>query len=80
MSDRLTSCGPRDCAAAWRGHGVGWSEYGLQTRAAMIEQFRRHYRAQMAKAEYALSLTDDELIVETYVGPWAMKNKREVVD
>jgi hypothetical protein len=46
----------------------------------MIEQFRRHYRAQMAKAEYALSLTDDELIVETYVGPWAMKNKREVVD
>jgi hypothetical protein len=35
MSDRLTSCGPRDCAAAWRGHGVGWSEYGLQTRAAL---------------------------------------------
>lgn len=70
MSERLTSVSAP---------GVGGiADCGRKTRAEMIEQFRRYYECQLAEAERALAMPDADLVVETYLGPWAMRN-REVV-
>ena len=82
MSNRETSIGPRP-----KGHRTvsgavipGISVYGLKTRAEMIEIFRRRYLQQLEEAQAALALTDEDLIVKTYVGPWARKGEREVTE
>jgi hypothetical protein len=70
MSERMT---------AVSGPGVtGVMDYGRRTRAEMLAQYRAHYEGQRAEAERALAMPDDVLTVETFLGPWAMKN-REVV-
>lgn len=56
----------------------GIAESGRKTRAEMIPLFRTYYEQQRVEAEKALALSDEDLVVETYLGPWAMKN-REVV-
>lgn len=70
MSDRMTSC---------RAPGVaGLANYGLLSHAEMVAQYRRYYERQKAEAEKALAVPDCDLIVETFYGPWAQRNKRVV--
>lgn len=78
MSDRMTSIRPTDQER--RAQGIGLQYYGLRTRAEMLKQFRAMYERELEKAQYALSLSDDELIVETFVGPWAQKHRKVVED
>ena len=76
MSDRITSIRPRT-----RIEGVGgFASHGRETRASMITQYRRHYQRQLEQAQAALALTDDELIVTTYLGVWARRNEKEVTE
>jgi len=60
--------------------GIGFMDYGRHSRADMLRRFREHYRHELEKAQYALSVSGDELIVETFLGPWAMRNVQEVSD
>jgi len=71
MSERVTeiSSGPGT---------PGLMDYGRKTRAEMVAAYRRYYEHQRAEAERALAVADDDLIVTTFLGPYAMKN-REVV-
>jgi hypothetical protein len=72
----MTSVGPRE-----RTPGVeGFASYGRETRADMIAKYRRYYGRQKEAAEKALALTDEELIVDTYVGVWAQNGRREVTE
>lgn len=86
MSERQTSVGPRPQGhrAAPRtasGHVIpGIAAYGRKTRPEMIEAFRRHYQRQLEEAQAALALTDEQLIVKTYVGAWARKGEKEVTE
>lgn len=70
MSERMTSC---------HAPGVGGiADSGRRTRAEMITEFRAYYQRQRDEAERALALPDEALIVETYLGPWAMRNREAV--
>lgn len=80
MAERMTDIGPRSVPDEWKGAGIGIAHHGRETRADMIAAYRAHYQRQLAKAQYALGLTDDELIVETYTGVWARNNRKEVTD
>jgi hypothetical protein len=82
MSERQTSIGPRPQGHRTASGNVipGISVYGRETRPAMIERFRRHYQRQLEEAQAALALTDDQLIVKTYVGSWARKGEKEVTE
>lgn len=71
MSERMTS-------VRRRGQGGGIAESGRRTRAEMVERYRAYYAQQLAEARDALAATDEDLIVETYLGPWAMRNREEV--
>lgn len=72
MSDRQT---------AIRGTGVDTIvAWGRKSRPEMIEQFRRHYRHQLDQAQRALALADEELLVETYLGPYARRNSQVVTE
>jgi hypothetical protein len=74
VSDRQTSIAPRD-----RNVRVGGcAAWGRKTRAEMIAEYRRYYRSQAIEAQSALALTDEDLIVETYLGPYAQRNREEV--
>ena len=76
MSDRMTSVHPRT-----RVPGIsGIAHYGRETRADMLVAYRKHYQRQLEQAEAALALTDEELIVTTYVGVWAQRNEKEVTE
>jgi hypothetical protein len=82
MSDRLTSIGPR---AEYRRTEsgvviVGMSVYGRETRVEMIRQYRAAKQRDLEEAQAALALTDEQLIVKTYVGAWARKNEQEVTE
>lgn len=74
MSDRLTRVRPR----TGPGPGIAW--YGLRTRADMLTEYRRHYRGELERAQAALSIPDEELVVETYRGVWVQRDIREVTD
>ena len=76
MSDRITSIRPRDRSL----HISGVADNGRKTRAEMIELYRSHYQHQLEQAQKCLSIPDDELIVTTYLGPFAMKNVQEVTE
>lgn len=80
MTSRMTGIRPRNIRPEWIGRGVGFQMYGRKTRAELIRRYRQHYLNQAAEAEYALSLSDDELIVETYLGPMAQNDPQEVTD
>jgi hypothetical protein len=70
VSDRLTSATAPGIA--------GVADYGRKSRAEMVSQFKRYYRQQLREAEQALAIADEDIVVETFLGPYAMKN-REVV-
>ena len=70
MSDRMTSASAPGVAPV--------ADYGRKTRAEMIEAYRTYYRHVKQEAERALAVHDEQIIVETYLGPQARKN-REVV-
>lgn len=82
MSERETSISPRaeyrrtESGELISGIAVG----GRETRAVMIFRFRRHYQRQLEQAVAALALNDDQLIVKTYIGPYARKNEQEVTE
>jgi len=82
LSQRETSVAPRpDYRRDESGHLIpGLAASGRQTRAEMIERYRRHYQRQLEEAQAALALTDEQLIVKTYIGPWARKNEQEVTE
>jgi hypothetical protein len=79
MSERETSIRPRDPEVD-RGNlrGMAIAAYGRVSRVEMIQRYRDYHRRALESAQIALSLTDDELIVETYLGPFAQKNLEEV--
>lgn len=83
MSKRMTSVGPRYGRLAvpedlpWPS---GVERHGRKTRAEMLAAFRAHYGRQKAEAELALNLSDDELIVETYLGTYVMRDCQEVTE
>lgn len=67
MSDRMTE-------ASVPGVAVGIAEWGRLTRPQMIARYRDHYQRQLADAQKALDVADEDILVRTYLGPWAMKN------
>lgn len=71
MSDRMTSV-----HAPGRNHG--FASWGRLTRAEAIAEWRQHYEGLRDAAAEALAVADEDLIVETYLGPNAMKNREEV--
>jgi len=79
MSERMTSIHPRKDVEGDT-FGMGYANYGRKTRTEMIEKFREYFENQRAQAELALSLTDDQLVVHTYLGPYAMRNREEVTE
>ena len=80
MSDRITRIRTRNPIGPAPHRVAAISDYGRKTRAEMINIYRAHYQRQIERAQAALTIPDDELIVETYLGPWAMKNKEEVTE
>lgn len=86
MSERVTSVGPRDVGDSpsserrKRVFGIRIADHGRRSRSEMIERFRSYFEYQRQQAEFALSLADEELIVETYLGSWAMRNCEEVTE
>jgi hypothetical protein len=77
VSQRHTTILPRREAGT---KVFGLSVYGRKTRADMLAYWRRHYQRQLEEAQAALALTDDQLIVKTYVGAFAQKNVQEVTE
>lgn len=75
MSERITGITPPKSAGA---HGI--QDSGRRTRAEMIAQYRYHYEYQLEEAKRALAVPDGELLVETYLGPWARKRREVVID
>jgi hypothetical protein len=81
MSDRMTSISPLRGLRTESGRVIpGQSVYGRSTRAEMIEMFRQFYQQQLEEAQAALALTDDQLVVKTYVGAWARKGEQVVTE
>lgn len=70
MSERFTS------ASAPRIGGI--AEYGRKSKPEMVTAFRRYYAQQADEARRALALTDDEIVVETYIGSYVQRNKEVV--
>ena len=60
------------------GHGGGWQEYGRQTREHMIARYRRNAQIALEEAQRILDAPDEEFVVETYLGPIAMRNREAV--
>lgn len=73
MSDRMTGVRPR-------AGGASYALWGRESRADAIEAYRKFYRHQLAEAAAALAWKDDELLVETYLGSWAQKDRKEVTE
>jgi hypothetical protein len=80
LADRVTTVAPRAIDPEFKGQGIGLTHHGRESRADMIAAFRKYHENQMRKAQYALALTDDELIVTTYRGVWAQNNIQEVTE
>ena len=78
MAERYTTAQPLDRTRS--ASGIGWTEYGRQTRAHMLAAMRAHYRHQMEQAQYVLSLSDDDLIVQTHTGVYRWREVEEVTD
>lgn len=72
MAERTT-----DCSAP--GVSAGIAEYGRKTRPEMIARFREHFQHQLAEAQRALAVPDDQLVVSTGRGSFA-KNRQEVTE
>lgn len=73
MSERMTACH----APGIKGAGI--ADWGRKTHAEMVAMYRAYYRHQRAEAEAALAVPDSELVVETYLGPYAQRNREPVL-
>lgn len=70
MADRYTSC---------TAPGVtGFAVQGRATHAEAVAAYRQHYEHQLAEAQRALAIPDDELVVETFLGLYAMRNRQSI--
>lgn len=78
MSERMTHVGARKVEDRPKIPGI--ETYGRHTRTEMIRRFRDYYERQLRDARSALALTDDELIVTTYLGSYAQRGKTEVTE
>lgn len=58
--------------------GGGYQEYGRQTREHMIARYRRNAQIAKEEAERILAASDDEFVVETYLGPFAQRQREEI--
>jgi predicted CopG family antitoxin len=76
----MTSVGPRNVPDKYKGAGIGLASYGRKSRPDMIKKLREHAQRNLEIAQYTLSLTDEEIIVETYTGVWAQNNVKEVTE
>jgi hypothetical protein len=74
MSDRMTSARVAD--APFGTLAIG--EWGRRTRPEMIAKLRESAQRQKESAERVLSATDEEIIVETYLGPHSQRNLQVV--
>lgn len=72
MSARMTSIKAPGIA--------GIAVYGRETRAEMIVRYHKHAEHLMREAQAAMAVTDDELVVTTYSGPWARTNEKVVTE
>lgn len=81
MSELMTHVGPRDKDAIPHPiMGTGISAYGRHARTEMITRFRDYHQKNLERAQAALALTDDELIVTIYRGSYAQRGKTEVTE
>jgi hypothetical protein len=81
MSERMTHVGPRDRTKIPHPTlGVGLEAYGRHDRPEMIRRLREFHQAYLEQAQAVLALTDDELIVTTYLGSYAQRGKTEVTE
>jgi hypothetical protein len=71
MSDRMTEI------SSPGNQGIG--EWGSVSREDMIRRYRAYYEHVLKDAQEALSYADEDLVVETFLGPHARKNL-EVVE
>jgi hypothetical protein len=69
MSDRMT---------AIEGPAGGYQAYGRKTRAEMLAGYRKYYQNEIERAQKALAVPDDELVVTTFLGMWARRNEQVV--
>jgi len=72
MSDRMTSVSAPGIQ--------GFAEYGRLSRKEMVDKFLKHYERKLFEAQKALATPHDEIIVETYIGVYAMRNLRRVTE
>lgn len=56
------------------------TEHGRKTRAESIANYRRHFEKQLAQAQTALAVPDEDLVVTTYLGSYAHRNPKVVTD
>lgn len=75
MSERYTEIRPKHRKILVAGVVVN----GRVSRKDMISEFRKHYRRSLREAARALELSDDDLIVKTYLGVHAIRDV-EVVE
>lgn len=82
MSDRFTAVHPREGFSRTK-NGIlieGFANYGRENRGEMVQEFRKYYARRFEVAQAALALTDDQIIVETYLGSIAQNKRQEVTE
>lgn len=60
------------------GRGGGWQEHGRQNRDYMIRRLRRNAEIAKEEAERILTASDDEFVVETYLGSIVQRDRKPV--
>jgi hypothetical protein len=74
----MTHIGARDVGERPKIQGI--EAYGRHDRAEMIRRFRDYHERQLRDAQAALALTDEDLIVTTYLGSFAQRGRTEVTE
>lgn len=54
----------------------GIADWGMKTAPEMIEQYRSYARNLLEEAQAVLAASDEEFMVESYRGPWAMRDRK----
>lgn len=73
MSERITSI-----SVPGLSHGSGLAEWGRVSVPDMIKAIRDYSARLRTQADAIDACKDEDFIIETYIGPYAMKN-REVL-
>lgn len=55
--------------------GTGWAEWGYKEPSEMIAIIRELATIQLQQAQAILAADDADFMVETYKGPYAMRNR-----